>query len=495
MHVGKRTASGRRRPGGGEVSDAPRPARAQSTEMQREDDRASGTSARRVTARDRCQTTVRQTRPVRQTAVRQTDRVDGRADRPSSDRPCVRPTAVRPTVRQTDRACAPDPATSVDAASDTDAASSAASSATTPKTAATPSIHARCSPARACSRERTMGSCSSTPAMCRKRGLGASVVVAARSGAGDLGVEDVEDVLAQGHDGGRDVVGVAGLAEAAGRLADELACGVGGAELFERGVDADGLEVEQFDAGHLDDVGGDVARQAEVDDELARVGGGRGRRARSARNAASTDPVRCASTSIGAPASSSTRSTTWCSTVRAGDDDVGGSGGEGVVGIGARPRCRGSRRSRLPRPEGEYTRTSVAPRSRSAASEAPAKRPVPTSSTRARRPVGDAALGEVECEAHERTARGADAGARSSPCARSARRAGRAARGRGSWCPRRAPVRATRRTWPAISPSPTTTDSSPDATAKRCPATALPCTKPKVARSSSGSRPAASRPR
>ena len=114
-------------------------------------------------------------------------------------------------------------------------------------------------------------------------------------------------MLAQGDDGGGEVALLRGGAERAGVVADDRARGIRGPELLERRVDLDGLEVEQFDAGHLDDVGCHVARQAEVDDELAHAARARarGRRASTATDAASSSR----------PTASSARSTTCCSAV------------------------------------------------------------------------------------------------------------------------------------------------------------------------------------
>ena len=101
-----------------------------------------------------------------------------------------------------------------------------------------------------------------------------SVVVAACPGTLDLGVEDVVHVLAQRHDGRREVALVGGVAEGRERRGARSPARHPWPSSSSRGAwILDGLEVEQLDAGHLDDVGRDVARQAEVDDELAHLRG------------------------------------------------------------------------------------------------------------------------------------------------------------------------------------------------------------------------------
>ena len=93
----------------------------------------------------------------------------------------------------------------------------AASSGRTPKSASSPSIQAACSPAGRARASATIGVCSSTPAMWRSAALGAAVVVATRAGALDLGVEDAEDVLAQGDDRGGEVALLGGGRRTRGR--------------------------------------------------------------------------------------------------------------------------------------------------------------------------------------------------------------------------------------------------------------------------------------
>ena len=77
-------------------------------------------------------------------------------------------------------------------------------------------------------------------------------------------------MAAQGDDGGGEALLLGDGGELAGGPSDEEAGVAGGIELFERGVDADGLEVEQLHPGQLGHIGVDVARQAEVDDEPLR---------------------------------------------------------------------------------------------------------------------------------------------------------------------------------------------------------------------------------
>ncbi len=112
-------------------------------------------------------------------------------------------------------------------------------------------------------------------------GLRAPVLVASHASAVDLLVEDVEDVPAQRHHCGGEVALLGRVAEGAGVAVDDRARGIRGTELLERRVDLDRLEVEQFDARQLGDVGRHVARQAEVDHELSALEpGNRGARQR-----------------------------------------------------------------------------------------------------------------------------------------------------------------------------------------------------------------------
>ena len=98
--------------------------------------------------------------------------------------------------------------------------------------------------ARASSRERTIGVCSSTPAMWRSA-RSVSPPSSPRPRAARLGVEDVVHVLAQGHDGRREVALVGGVAEGARVVLHDRPRGIRGPELLEGRVDLDGLEVEQ----------------------------------------------------------------------------------------------------------------------------------------------------------------------------------------------------------------------------------------------------------
>ena len=81
-------------------------------------------------------------------------------------------------------------------------------------------------------------------------------------------------MLAQSDDGrGERLLGGDGV-ELGGGARDEGAGVVGGAELGERGVQADGLEVEQLDPVDVEHERVDVAGQTEVDDEVRRTPGG-----------------------------------------------------------------------------------------------------------------------------------------------------------------------------------------------------------------------------
>ncbi len=99
---------------------------------------------------------------------------------------------------------------------------------------------------------------------------GRAVVVAACRRAGDLGFDEGVHVAAEGDDRGFEAAFLAHGGELLGCTADDGAGDLGGLQLFERRVDPDGLEVEEDDTGDRGDVGVDVARQAEVDDELGR---------------------------------------------------------------------------------------------------------------------------------------------------------------------------------------------------------------------------------
>ncbi len=165
-----------------------------------------------------------------------------------------------------------------------------------------------------------------------QRRLGLLARIAAGACPLDFGIEDVEDVRAERDDGRREALLLGDGRELACRLADEKAGLAGGVKLLERGVDADRLEVEQFDAEHLGDVGVDVAGQPEVDDQLARgvdsgCGGGVSGLASGvrARRVERRDRGRAAGEQ-GAPAAEQGRVEHVVLDGRAGEDEVGPGG-------------------------------------------------------------------------------------------------------------------------------------------------------------------------
>ena len=252
--------------------------------------------------------------------------------------------------------------------------------------------------------------------------------------------------------------------ELGGRIADDRARLVGGVEFFERCVLADGLEVEQLDAVDVGDGRVDVAGKPEVDDEAAGQGAGR----------------RGDRLQFGHP-----------------EDDVGrDAAGDDEVGCGDRvdETARGHRTGGVG--DGEFLR--------------PARRRVHVH-------VGHAALAEGR-EARAGVCAGSDEehpGRAQSVMRLSARSSARRTIDRpalvmpvrfltprevrdATWKSRSSSLltvpdaraaSSARRTWPAISPSPTTTDSSPLETEKRCSATPWSLMTALDARSSSASTP------
>ena len=98
--------------------------------------------------------------------------------------------------------------------------------------------------------------------------LGDTVRVAGRD-ASDLGLEDLVGTLPQGDDGGGEALLVGDRRELLRRTVDDPVGVVGGLQFFQRRVDSDRFQVEQVDAVHAGHIRVDVAGEAEVDHELA----------------------------------------------------------------------------------------------------------------------------------------------------------------------------------------------------------------------------------
>ncbi len=159
--------------------------------------------------------------------------------------------------------------------------------------------------------------------------LGAAVVVAACAHAGDLVFEHTEGVLTQRDDGGREALAAPREGELLRGEAHDLTRLGGGLQLFERGVQPNGLEIEQIDTGDGRDIRVDVAGQAEVDHQASRPGGVRNGALRGARRGDAAKLAR----QFSAPALQHGRIEDVVVGARAGDDEIRGCRGPRVLGI------------------------------------------------------------------------------------------------------------------------------------------------------------------